>query len=72
MANKVDRINQLIAASAHHREQLEAMASEFGLLHNAPPGSCDWDDLYGVIRDGNDYRYTLLSIRRRHAKKRKK
>jgi hypothetical protein len=74
MANKVDRINRLIDASRHHREQLEAMAIEFATLHNAKPGSCDEDDLIGVILDGDDYKYVMLAIRRRHAntKRRKK
>lgn len=72
MANKIDRINQLIAASAHHREQLEAMAVEFATLHNARPGSSDEDDLVAVILDGEDYRYALLGIRRRHANAKRK
>lgn len=71
MANKIDRINHLIAASAGLRDQLEAMAIEFASLHNSPPGSNDWDDLYSVIRDGDNYEGVMLSIRRRHAKRRK-
>jgi len=68
MANKIDRINHLIALASHYRDQLAAMAEEFRSLHGARKGSCDDDDLEGVIYDGEDYRCVLTRIRKRRAK----
>jgi hypothetical protein len=67
--NKIDRINTILGSSAHHREQLNALAEEFCNLHAVKPGSDDEEDLVSVILDGDNYKRVLLEIRRRRAKK---
>jgi hypothetical protein len=67
-SNKVDRIKAILATSAHHREQLEALAAEFCQLHAVGRGTEDEEDLLSVILDGDNYKRVLLEIRRRRAK----
>jgi hypothetical protein len=69
MTNKVERIEHLLKVAAVHRDQLEAMASEFCELHNTKPGSEDHEDLLSVILDGEDYKGVMLDIRKRRANK---
>lgn len=71
MPNKVDRINHLLSASAMLRDQLEAMALEFCAIHNAKPGTEDYEDLLGVILDGDNYKRVMLDIRKRHIERSK-
>ena len=72
MSNKIDRINAILASAVHHRDQLDAMATEFVQLHGAKPGSEDEEDLVSVILDGDDYRRVLLEIRRRYVRRHNK
>ncbi|TWT65648.1 hypothetical protein [Crateriforma conspicua] len=60
--NKVDRINNRLAAGAYHREQLEAIAAEMIELHGEMPTSCAADELEHVIRDGASYEDAMRRI----------
>ena len=62
---EIERINRIIAASKHHREQLEARAEEFVRIHGYEWGSCEADDLARVVWDGEDYAESMQRIMRR-------
>lgn len=62
--NKVDEINQLLAASTHHRDQLDSMASEFAKLHGEALGSCEADELMSCIYDGVPYEDAMRRVLR--------
>lgn len=56
------RVNEILAARAHHREFLEALAREFVALHGYPYGSDEADELMHVVFDGQDYEQTMQRI----------
>ena len=69
---EIERINRIIAASKHHREQLEARADEFVRIHGYEWGSCEADDLARVVWDGEDYAESMQRIMRRKLQRQEK
>jgi len=62
--NKVDQINRLLLQATHHRDQLTMIAKEFVDLHNEAHGSCEADELFACILDGQPYQQTLDRVNR--------
>jgi len=62
--NKVDQINRLLLQATHHRDQLTMIAKEFVDLHNEAHGSCEADELFACILDGQPYDEALHRIRK--------
>lgn len=62
MTDKVNRINHLLARSAHLREQMEAVAEEFVELHGYKSNSWQSVLLKSVCWFGEDYQEVLHNV----------